>query len=169
MNIKGMLKKAKEKIFGAGKEKRQEDAEMAHREPEKAQADNLPPKEENALNGAETGRIMGVDMARGEDCTGMVTREQLEAVIEAGEAMKRAFRESAERLSEALMPAMKNLTEIMSKLGKTPVQIRKEELWKRYYEEKAKMTNNERRRRGIPMVKRPKKQQYVTNRRRKRR
>lgn len=121
--------------------------------------------------GMDQGEIAGIvqKLATERAISGEMAAAQLEKAIEAGETLKKAFRELAERLTEALMPVIKNLAEIMSKLGKTPAKIRKEELWKRYYEEKAKMTNNERRRRGIPMVKRPKKQQYVTNRRRKRR
>lgn len=45
-------------------------------------------------------------------------------------------------------------------MSMTEAQIRKEQLWRHYYEEKAKMSNNKRRIRRIPMVRRPKRQQY---------
>lgn len=65
-------------------------------------------------------------------------------------------------LQNGLMKTVREMLWKLQKMGMTETQIRKMELWKRYYEEKAKMSNNERRRRGIPMVRRPKRQQYRT-------
>lgn len=90
------------------------------------------------------------------------TAEQLALVIvNMGEAINKAFDE----VKKQIIQIAEELTEMWRKIGKTEAQIRKEELWKRYYEEKAKMSNNERRRRGIPMVRRPKRQQYRTKKR----
>lgn len=102
-------------------------------------------------------------LAEKKGISGETAAATIEAVIAAGEILKKAFYELTEMLAEG----MENLAETLSKLGKTEAQIRKEKLWKRYYEEKAKMTNNERRRRGIPMVRRPKRQQYRVKKRKK--
>lgn len=114
--------------------------------------------------GMDRNEITGIvqRVATGRGISKGMAAAQFEAVIEAGEELKKAFSELTKVLAEALSPTIKDLTEMWSKMGKTETQIRKEELWKRHYEEKAKMSNNERRRRGIPMVRRPKRQQYRT-------
>lgn len=79
--------------------------------------------------------------------------------------------DAAVKLNMAFTEIMENIRQVADKISEvfrrihenntmTEAQIRKRELWRRYYEEKSQMSNNERRRRGIPMVKRPKRQQY---------
>lgn len=79
--------------------------------------------------------------------------------------------DAAVKLNMVFTEIMENIRQVADKISEvfrrihenntmTEAQIRKRELWRRYYEEKSQMSNNERRRRGIPMVKRPKRQQY---------
>lgn len=178
MKLSEMARKAKEKLIGAfsGKPKEENSRETAEMDAQKAQEGQQKAKTDisaqNDGNGQETeknevtGAIIGVDLANGKDMTEYAginkadPAAQIEAVIAAGEMLEKAFETLAEELGTAFAPAVKIIEEALSKIGKTETQIRKEELWKRYYEEKAKMSNNERRRRGIPMVRRPKRQQY---------
>lgn len=129
MKISEIAKKAKEKLIGVFSDSRREESgqETAKTEP----------------TGQEE-TVLGINMASGQDVTGIST-----------EGLTKAFETMSERLKEQMLWKFQ-------KMGMTDVQIRKMELWKRYYEEKAKMSNNERRRRGIPMVRRPKRQQYRT-------
>lgn len=161
MKLSEMAKKAKEKLIGAlsGSRKEENGQETAEMTAQKAQEGQQDEKTDisahNAIKGQETAKteptgqeetVLGIDMATGRDMTGY----NVEAVSRALEK----FAESMEEIMKAL--------ETICKAGMTETQIRKMELWKRYYEEKAKMSNNERRRRGIPMVRRPKRQQYRT-------
>jgi hypothetical protein len=110
--------------------------------------------------------VLGINMASGQDVTGIST----EGLTKAFETMSERLKEQMESIAKTIRAVwendeMKTVREMLwkfQKMGMTDVQIRKMELWKRYYEEKAKMSNNERRRRGIPMVRRPKRQQYRT-------
>lgn len=105
-----------------------------------------------------------------------VEPEEVEKVIrnlspdKAAETLK-MISDAAVKLNMAFAEMMENIRQVADKISEvfrrihenntmTETQIRKRELWRRYYEEKSQMSNNERRRRGIPMVKRPKRQQY---------
>lgn len=131
-------------------------------------------KGQETANTEPTGQeeiVLGIDMASGQDMTGINTEE----LTKAFEMMFERLKEQTDRMAEAIRAAwesgeMKTAREMLwklQKMGMTETQIRKRELWKRYYEEKAKMSNNERRRRGIPMVRRPKRQQYKAKRQKK--
>lgn len=161
MKLSEMAKKAKEKLIGVfsgsrKEENGQETAEMTAQKAQEGQQDEKADiSAQNAVKGQETAKteptgqeetVLGIDMAAGRDMTGY----NVEAVSHA-----------LEKFAESMKEIMKTL-ETIWKAGMTETQIRKMELWKRYYEEKAKMSNNERRRRGIPMVRRPKRQQYRT-------
>lgn len=157
MKLSEMARKAKEKLIGTFSRKRQEEngrnaPEIATQEPQEGQQDTKTDisaqedrKGQETANTEPTGQeetVLGIDMASGQDMTAGTNIEEL----------------------------MKTVREILwkrQKMGMTETQIRKRELWKRYYEEKAKMSNNERRRRGIPMVRRPKRQQYRAKRQKK--
>lgn len=87
------------------------------------------------------------------------------------EEVEKVISDAAVKLNMAFTEMMENIRQVADKISEifrrihenntmTETQIRKRELWRRYYEEKNRMSNNERRRRGIPMVKRPKWQQY---------
>lgn len=135
MKISEIAKKAKEKLIGVFSDSRREESgqetpEMTAQKAQEGQQDEKADiSAQDDIKGQETAKteptgqeetVLGINMASGQDVTGIST-----------EGLTKAF-------------------ETMS------------ELWKRYYEEKAKMSNNERRRRGIPMVRRPKRQQYRT-------
>lgn len=154
MKLSEMAKKAKEKLIGVfsgsrRKESGQETPEMtAQKAQEGQQEEKTDISAQDDIKGQETAKmeptgqketVLGIDMASGQDMTGIST-----------EGLTKAFETLRETLWE------------LQKVIMTETQIRKMELWKRYYEEKAKMSNNERRRRGIPMVQRPKRQQYRT-------
>ena len=110
--------------------------------------------------------VLGIDMASGQDMTGISTEELTKAFETMFERLKEQINSIAEAISAAWendeMKTVREMLWKLQKMGMTETQIRKMELWKRYYGEKAKMSNNERRRRGIPMVRRPKRQQYRT-------
>lgn len=161
MKLSEMAKKAKEKLIGVfsgsrKKESGQETPEMTAQKTQEGQQDEKADISAlNVIKGQETAKteptgqeetVLGIDTAAGQDMTGYNA-----------EAVSRAL----EKFAESMKETMKAL-ETIWKAGMTETQIRKMELWKRYYEEKAKMSNNERRRRGIPMVRRPKRQQYRT-------
>ena len=154
MKLSEIAKKAKEKLIGVfsgsrRKESGQETPEMtAQKAQEGRQEEKTDISAQDDIKGQETAKteptgqeetVLGIDMASGQDMTGIST-----------EGLAKEFETLRETLWE------------LQKIIMTETQIRKMELWKRYYEEKAEMSNNERRRRGIPMVRRPKRQQYRT-------
>lgn len=184
MKLSEMARKAKEKLSGAfGRNRKEENSqETAEMDAQKAQEGQQDAKtgisSQNDEKGQETANteptgqeetVLGIDMASGQDMTGINTEE----LTKAFEMMFERLKEQTDRMAEAIRAAwesdeMKTVREMLwklQKMGMTETQIRKRELWKRYYEEKAKMSNNERRRRGIPMVRRPKRQQYRTKKR----
>lgn len=186
MKLSEMARKAKEKLSGAfGRNRKegnsQETPEIATQEPQEGQQDTKTDisaqedrKGQETANTEPTGQeetVLGIDMASGQDMTGINTEE----LTKAFEMMFERLKEQTDRMAEAIRAAwesgeMKTAREMLwklQKMGMTETQIRKRELWKRYYEEKAKMSNNERRRRGIPMVRRPKRQQYKAKRQKK--
>ncbi len=186
MKLSEMARKAKEKLSGAfGRNRKegnsQETPEIATQEPQEGQQDTKTDisaqedrKGQETANTEPTGQeetVLGIDMASGQDMTGINTEE----LTKAFEMMFERLKEQTDRMAEAIWAAwesgeMKTAREMLwklQKMGMTETQIRKRELWKRYYEEKAKMSNNERRRRGIPMVRRPKRQQYKAKRQKK--
>lgn len=187
MKLSEMARKAKEKLIGTFSRKRQEEngrnaPEIATQEPQEGQQDTKTDisaqedrKGQETANTEPTGQeetVLGIDMASGKDMTAGTNIEEL---TKAFEMMFESLKEQTDRMAEAIRTAwesgvMKTVREMLwklQKMGMTETQIRKRELWKRYYEEKAKMSNNERRRRGIPMVRRPKRQQYRAKRQKK--
>lgn len=187
MKLSEMARKAKEKLIGTFSRKRQEEngrnaPEIDTQEPQEGQQDTKTDisaqedrKGQETANTEPTGQeetVLGIDMASGQDMTAGTNIEEL---TKAFEMMFESLKEQTDRMAEAIRAAwesgeMKMVREMLwklQKMGMTETQIRKRELWKRYYEEKAKMSNNERRRRGIPMVRRPKRQQYRAKRQKK--
>lgn len=181
MKLSEMAKKAKEKLIGVfcgsrREESSQETPEMTAQKAQEGQQDEKTDiSAQNVIEGQKTAKteptgqeetILGIDMASGQDMTGISAEELTKAFETMFEKMKEQIRSIAEAISAVWeSDEMKTVREMLWKLQKmkmTDAQIRKMELWKRYYEEKAKMSNNERRRRGIPMVRRPKRQQYRT-------
>lgn len=181
MKLSEMAKKAKEKLIGVfsgsrREESSQETPEMtAQKAQERQQDEKTDISAQDDIKGQETAKteptgqeetVLGIDMASGQDMTGISTEE----ITKAFETMFERLKEQIDSMTKAIRAAwgndeMKTVREMLwklQKMGMTDAQIRKMELWKRYYEEKAKMSNNERRRRGIPMVRRPKRQQYRT-------
>ena len=86
--------------------------------------------------------------------------ETLKMISDAAVKLNMAFTEMMENIRQVADKISEVFRRIHENNTMTETQIRKRELWRRYYEEKSRMSNNERRRRGIPMVKRPKRQQY---------
>lgn len=86
--------------------------------------------------------------------------ETLKMISDAAVKLNMVFTEKMENIRQAADKISEVFRRIHENNTMTEAQIRKRELWRRYYEEKSQMSNNERRRRGIPMVKRPKRQQY---------
>lgn len=181
MKLSEMAKKAKEKLIGVfsssrKEENSQETAEMTAQKAQEGQQDEKTDiSAQDDTKGQETAKteptgqeetVLGIDMASGQDMTGISTEELAKAFETMFERLKEQMNSIAEAISAAWeSDEMKSVREILWKLqktGMTETQIRKMELWKRYYEEKAEMSNNERRRHGIPMVRRPKRQQYRT-------
>lgn len=148
MKLSEMARKAKEKLFGAFDRNQKEEnrPEMAEMDAQRAQE-----RQQDTKTG-----ISSQNDKRGQETANNEATAAFEAATLASEAFETALREFGKGLASALVPLLGEL----QKIGKTETQIRKEELWRRYYREKAKMSNNERRRRGIPMVRRPKRQQY---------
>lgn len=181
MKLSEMAKKAKEKLIGVfsgsrRKESGQETPEMTAQKAKEGQKDEKADiSAQNAIEGQKTAKteptgqeetILGIDMASGQDMTGYNVEKMTKAFEMAFEKLSEQIKSVAEAISAAWeSDEMKTVREMLwklQKMGMTDAQIRKMELWKRYYEEKAKMSNNERRRRGIPMVRRPKRKQYRT-------
>lgn len=181
MKLSEMAREVKEKLYGAiGRNRKEENSqEMAEMDAQKAQEGQQDEKADisaqDDIKGQETAKteptgqeetVLGINMASGQDMTGIST----EGLTKAFETMSERLKEQMESIAKTIRAVwendeMKTVSEMLwklQKMGMTDVQIRKMELWKRYYEEKAKMSNNERRRRGIPMVRRPKRQQYRT-------
>lgn len=181
MKLSEIAKKAKEKLIGVfsgsrREESSQETTEMTAQKAQEGQQDEkVDISAQDDIKGQETAKteptgqeetVLGIDMASGQDMTGISTEE----LTKAFETMFERLKEQMESIAKTIRAVwendeMKTVREMLwkfQKMGMTDVQIRKMELWKRYYEEKAKMSNNERRRRGIPMVRRPKRQQYRT-------
>lgn len=86
--------------------------------------------------------------------------ETLKMISDAAVKLNMTFAEMMENIRQVADKISEVFRRIHENNTMTETQIRKRELWRRYYEEKSRMSNNERRRRGIPMVKRPKRQQY---------
>lgn len=180
MKISEIAKKAKEKLIGVFSDSRREESgqetpEMTAQKAQEGQQDEKAISAQDDIKGQETAKteptgqeetVLGINMASGQDMTGIST----EGLTKAFETMSERLKEQMESIAKTIRAVwendeMKTVSEMLwklQKMGMTDVQIRKMELWKRYYEEKAKMSNNERRRRGIPMVRRPKRQQYRT-------
>lgn len=181
MKLSEIAKKAKEKLIGVfsgsrRKESGQETPEMtAQKAQEGRQEEKTDISAQDDIKGQETAKteptgqeetVLGIDMESGQDMTGISTEE----LTKAFKTMLERLKEQMESMAKTIRAVwendeMKTVREMLwklQKMGMTDAQIRKMELWKRYYEEKAKMSNNERRRRGIPMVRRPKRQQYRT-------
>lgn len=154
MKLSEMARKAKEKLSGVfGRNRKEENSqETAEMDAQKAQ---------EGQQDAKTGISSQNNEKKQETANNEATAQLEAAILAANEALEKTFREFGKEAANVLTSLLKEL----SKTGKTEAQIRKEELWKRYYWEKAKMSNNERRRRGIPMVRRPKRQQYRTKKR----
>lgn len=135
MKLSEMARKAKEKLIGvfSGKRKKESGQETAEMSAQKVQE----------VQKDEKTDISAQDDTKGQETAKTEPTGQEETILAIDTA------------------AGQDMTGYR-KAGMTETQIRKMELWKRYYEEKAKMSNNERRRRGIPMVRRPKRQQYRT-------
>lgn len=181
MKLSEIAKKAKEKLIGVfsgsrREESSQETTEMTAQKAQEGQQDEkVDISAQDDIKGQETAKteptgqeetVLGIDMASGQDMTGISTEELTEAFETMFERLKEQINSIAEAISVAWendeMKTVREMLWKLQKMGMTETQIRKMELWKRYYEEKAKMSNNERRRRGIPMVRRPKRQQYRT-------
>lgn len=181
MKISEIAKKAKEKLIGVFSDSRREESgqetpEMTAQKAQEGQQDEKADiSAQDDIKGQETAKteptgqeetVLGINMASGQDVTGIST----EGLTKAFETMSERLKEQMESIAKAISVVwesdeMKTVREMLwklQKMGMTDAQIRKMELWKRYYEEKAKMSNNERRRRGIPMVRRPKRQQHRT-------
>lgn len=181
MKLSEIAKKAKEKLIGVfcgsrREENSQETPEMTAQKAQEGQQDEKADiSAQDDIKGQETAKteptgqeetVLGIDMASGQDMTGISTEELTKAFETMFERLKEQMESMAKTIravweSDEIKTVRKVLWEL-KKMGMTDAQIRKMELWKRYYEEKAKMSNNERRRRGIPMVRRPKRQQYRT-------
>lgn len=181
MKLSEIAKKAKEKLIGVfsgsrREESSQETTEMTAQKAQEGQQDEkVDISAQDDIKGQETAKteptgqeetVLGIDMASGQDMTGISTEELTKAFETMFERLKEQINSIAEAISVAWendeMKTVREMLWKLQKMGMTETQIRKMELWKRYYEEKAKMSNNERRRRGIPMVRRPKRQQYRT-------
>lgn len=181
MKLSEIAKKAKEKLIGVfsgsrREESSQETTEMTAQKAQEGQQDEkVDISAQDDIKGQETEKteptgqeetVLGIDMASGQDMTGISTEELTKAFETMFERLKEQMNSIAEAISAAWendeMKTVREMLWKLQKMGMTETQIRKMELWKRYYEEKAKMSNNERRRRGIPMVRRPKRQQYRT-------
>lgn len=179
MKLSEIAKKAKEKLIGVfsgsrREESSQETTEMTAQKAQEGQQDEkVDISAQDDIKGQETAKteptgqeetVLGIDMASGQDMTGISTEELTKAFETMFERLKEQMNSIAEAISAAWendeMKTVREMLWKLQKMGMTETQIRKMELWKRYYEEKAKMSNNERRRRGIPMVRRPKRQQY---------
>lgn len=181
MKISEIAKKAKEKLIGVFSDSRREESgqetpEMTAQKAQEGQQDEKADiSAQDDIKGQETAKteptgqeetVLGINMESGQDMTGITT----EGLTKAFETMSERLKEQMESIAKTIRAVwendeMKTVREMLwkfQKMGMTDVQIRKMELWKRYYEEKAKMSNNERRRRGITMVRRPKRQQYRT-------
>lgn len=181
MKLSEIAKKAKEKLIGVfsgsrREESSQETTEMTAQKAQEGQQDEkVDISAQDDIKGQETAKteptgqeetVLGIDMASGQDMTGIRTEELTKAFETMFERLKEQINSIAEAISAAWendeMKTVREMLWKLQKMGMTETQIRKMELWKRYYGEKAKMSNNERRRRGIPMVRRPKRQQYRT-------
>ena len=181
MKLSEIAKKAKEKLIGVfsgsrREESSQETTEMTAQKAQEGQQDEkVDISAQDDIKGQETAKteptgqeetVLGIDMASGQDMTGISTEELTKAFETMFERLKEQMNSIAEAISAAWendeMKTVREMLWKLQKMGMTETQIRKMELWKRYYEEKAKMSNNERRRRGIPMVRRPKRKQYRT-------
>lgn len=181
MKISEIAKKAKEKLIGVFSDSRREESgqetpEMTAQKAQEGQQDEKADiSAQDDIKGQETAKteptgqeetVLGINMASGQNVTGIST----EGLTKAFETMSERLKEQMESMAKTIRAVWENdgiktVREVLwelKKMGMTDAQIRKMELWKRYYEEKAKMSNNERRRRGIPMVRRPKRQQYRT-------
>lgn len=181
MKLSEIAKKAKEKLIGVfsgsrREESSQETTEMTAQKAQEGQQDEkVDISAQDDIKGQETAKteptgqeetVLGIDMASGQDMTGISTEELTKAFETMFERLKEQMNSIAEAISAAWendeMKTVREMLWKLQKMGMTETQIRKMELWKRYYEEKAKMSNNERRRRGIPMVRRPKRKRYRT-------
>lgn len=180
MKLSEMAKKAKNKLIETfrGKREGEKVSEMTSMNAQTGQERLQEEKTDISVQGNEKGQekanteptegkegnekyVIGADLANGKDMTGYadINKAFPHDAQKAGEALKNVI-SAFENLGKAIGESAEEIKKAFRMERKTEAQIRKEELWKRYYEEKAKMSNNERRRRGIPMVRRPKRQQY---------
>lgn len=91
--------------------------------------------------------------------------QAIKSLSESIQTMADAIGQVGKTMADAVVkalnsPDMQLFIDKIRHMSMTEAQIRKEQLWRHYYEEKTKMSNNKRRMRGIPMVRRPKRQQY---------
>lgn len=74
--------------------------------------------------------------------------ETLKMISDAAVKLNMAFTEMMENIRQVADKISEVFRRIHENNTMTETQIRKRELWRRYYEEKSRMSNNERRRRG---------------------
>lgn len=139
----------------------------------------IPLTDMTAQNGQEDGEQEQTREDSHEDTKRQETPEMDVTVPENSDTYDQAIKslsESIQTMADAIVKVGKTIADAVVKASNSPdmqlfidkirhmsmteAQIRKEQLWRHYYEEKTKMSNNKRRMRGIPMVRRPKRQQY---------
>lgn len=128
----------------------------------------IPLTDMTAQNGKEDGEQEQTRKSSHEDTKRKETPEMDATVPENSDTYDQAIKslsESIQTMADAVVkasnsPGMQLFLDKIRHMSITEAQIRKEQLWRHYYEEKTKMSNNKRRMRGIPMVRRPKRRQY---------